>query len=358
MLPSVWLNAWFYSGLAGSVVSMISYVLATRYLYRIAHGLTGNRSPGGRRRSAAANPNVLYLQSTPIPDVLLIACISADRIYHLMRWCQTARTGNGRRRCRHAARSLTGYEARAWTRVLAAVACGGVAAAARCRSARQAQPRQADLAFTPPSVQRYCRVADLEPGHLPQRALLPARLQLPGSARVGVLAVIPVALILGYLFAVLQDQRRRRRRAAATRRCLSAAAATVARCLRGGRHRHPQRSASVPGVRHPAADDRAAAWLAPTTTAARCLMESPATRRRPLDAHPARLDHLRGQRPAVVPALRAPAGRTRHPVDPMRRTPGHTDQVWRQLHASPGLAHYTLVYSDPDHLIYTERPAT
>ncbi len=40
----------------------------------------------------------------------------------------------------------------------------------------------------------------------------------------------------------------------------------------------------------------------------------------------------------------------------MRRTQGDPDQVWQQLHGRPALARYALVYSDPDHLIYTERP--
>ena len=37
-----------------------------------------------------ANPNVLYLQSTPMTEMLLIACIAAA-VYYLMRWCQTGR---------------------------------------------------------------------------------------------------------------------------------------------------------------------------------------------------------------------------------------------------------------------------
>ena len=57
------------------------------------------------------------------------------------------------------------------------------------------------------------------------------------------------------------------------------------------------------------------------------------------------------------PALRAPAGHGIRWIV-MRRTPGHPDQVWQQLHGRPALARYSLVYSDPDHLIYTERPPT
>jgi hypothetical protein len=36
----------------------------------------------------AVNPNVLYMQATPLTELLLIACI-AGAIYHLMRWCES-----------------------------------------------------------------------------------------------------------------------------------------------------------------------------------------------------------------------------------------------------------------------------
>jgi putative flippase GtrA len=89
MLPIVWVNSWYYSGLAGSLPSMISYVLTTRYLYLTGVGLTGNKMAGlVAAVFFAANPNVVYMQSTPMTELLLIACIAAT-VYHLMRWCQT-----------------------------------------------------------------------------------------------------------------------------------------------------------------------------------------------------------------------------------------------------------------------------
>lgn len=90
MLPFIWIGSWYYSGLAGSLVSMLSYVLTTRYLYLTGAGLTGNRMAGLVAAAFfALNPNVLYLQSTPMTELLLIACIAAT-VYHLMRWCQTS----------------------------------------------------------------------------------------------------------------------------------------------------------------------------------------------------------------------------------------------------------------------------
>jgi hypothetical protein len=66
-------------------------VLAVRYAYLTATGLTGNRAGGVVAAVAfGANPNVLYLQSTPMTELPLIACIAAT-VYYLMRWSQTGR---------------------------------------------------------------------------------------------------------------------------------------------------------------------------------------------------------------------------------------------------------------------------
>lgn len=90
-LPFIWVNAWYYSGFAGSLISMLAYVMTVRYAYLTATSLTGTRAGGVVAAVAfGANPNVLYLQSTPMTELLLIACI-AGTVYYLMRWCQTGR---------------------------------------------------------------------------------------------------------------------------------------------------------------------------------------------------------------------------------------------------------------------------
>jgi putative flippase GtrA len=90
-LPFIWVGAWYYSGFAGSVISMASYVVTVRYVYLTATSLTGSRTGGlVAAITFGANPNVLYLQSTPMTELLLIACIAAT-VYYLLRWC---RTGN------------------------------------------------------------------------------------------------------------------------------------------------------------------------------------------------------------------------------------------------------------------------
>ncbi|UBU09771.1 glycosyltransferase family 39 protein [Nonomuraea gerenzanensis] len=95
-LPAVWHDGLFYSGLAGSLISMVSYVVTVRYAYLIAAGMAGTDAV--RRRAAgltaagllALNPNLLYLQSTPMTELLLFACIAAA-VHHLAQWCRTGR---------------------------------------------------------------------------------------------------------------------------------------------------------------------------------------------------------------------------------------------------------------------------
>ncbi|MEV1121963.1 glycosyltransferase family 39 protein [Actinosynnema sp. NPDC049800] len=87
-LPLVVDESWYHAGVLPSAVSMCAYVAAAGWLYRIGLALTGRR--GGGMTTAlvfCANPNVLYLQSTPMTEALLLACLAAAT-WHLLRWCR------------------------------------------------------------------------------------------------------------------------------------------------------------------------------------------------------------------------------------------------------------------------------
>jgi energy-converting hydrogenase Eha subunit C len=89
MLPLIWFTPFYYSGFAGSVVSMLSYVVACVYVYKIARGLTGARIPAlAGVLVFALNPNILYMQSTPMTELLLFAAIAA-MTYYIQKWVQT-----------------------------------------------------------------------------------------------------------------------------------------------------------------------------------------------------------------------------------------------------------------------------
>lgn len=77
------------SGFGGSVLSMVSYVVTTGCLYRAALGLTDRRVAGlAAVLVFATNPNVLYMQSTPMTELPLLAGASAA-VASIVSWCRT-----------------------------------------------------------------------------------------------------------------------------------------------------------------------------------------------------------------------------------------------------------------------------
>ncbi len=83
-------SSWYFSGIGACILPMASYVAATGWLYRTGLDLTGNRIAGLTTALVfATNPNVLYLQSTPMTEIPLFACITAA-ISSLIRWQRTA----------------------------------------------------------------------------------------------------------------------------------------------------------------------------------------------------------------------------------------------------------------------------
>ena len=88
MLPLVWSDYMYWSGLAGSIVAMASFILATGFIYKIALLLTDDKRAGLVASLVfALNPNLLYMQSTPMWETMIILCMVAS-VYFLMRWGQ------------------------------------------------------------------------------------------------------------------------------------------------------------------------------------------------------------------------------------------------------------------------------
>lgn len=86
MVPTIWNDFMWHSGLAGAIQSMISFVatglIIYQFLKRVGVGLLG-RLVGVAM--FAANLNVLYLQSTAMTELLLIAMMTAGA-YFLVMW--------------------------------------------------------------------------------------------------------------------------------------------------------------------------------------------------------------------------------------------------------------------------------
>lgn len=89
MMPFVWNDFLWHSGLAGAITSMVSYV-ATGFLIYQTLKLLGV-GVWGRAMGVlvfALNLNILYLQSTAMTELLLLATSTAGS-YYLMKWSKT-----------------------------------------------------------------------------------------------------------------------------------------------------------------------------------------------------------------------------------------------------------------------------
>src|SRR5579864_7118314 len=88
MLPFIWNDTLWHTGLAGSFVAMPCYVISTIYLFLAARRLTHNsRASFVGTLVFLLNPNILYLQSTPMSELVLIATM-AIACYYFLAWAQ------------------------------------------------------------------------------------------------------------------------------------------------------------------------------------------------------------------------------------------------------------------------------
>jgi cellulose synthase/poly-beta-1,6-N-acetylglucosamine synthase-like glycosyltransferase len=89
MLPFVWNDYLWHTGLAGSFVGLPCYIVASIYLFLAARRVTGSsRASFVGTLLFILNPNVLYLQATPLSEIVLIATM-AMTFYHFLAWIQS-----------------------------------------------------------------------------------------------------------------------------------------------------------------------------------------------------------------------------------------------------------------------------
>lgn len=89
MIPTIWNDFMWHSGLAGAIISMISFVVTGVLIYKFLENL--NVGIFGRLAGViifATNLNILYLQSTAMTELLLLAVMTAG-VYELMLWHKT-----------------------------------------------------------------------------------------------------------------------------------------------------------------------------------------------------------------------------------------------------------------------------
>jgi hypothetical protein len=85
--PFIWNDYLWHSGLAGSFVSMICYVVTAVFLFLSARRLTRSHASFIGVLLFILNPNVLYLQSTPMSELVCLATLAMTG-YYFLSWTQ------------------------------------------------------------------------------------------------------------------------------------------------------------------------------------------------------------------------------------------------------------------------------
>lgn len=91
MLPFVWNDWMFHTGLAGALPSMAAYVITAVYAARLGRLAFQSKWAGWLAALVVMlNPDVLYMQSTPMSEVELLAT-TLVAVYYLVRWAHMYR---------------------------------------------------------------------------------------------------------------------------------------------------------------------------------------------------------------------------------------------------------------------------
>ena len=73
MLPFVWVNTLWQSGIAGAIPGMVAFVLGTLGLFRLVSARAGQLPAFLAAAIYALNPNLLYMQTTAMNEPIFLA---------------------------------------------------------------------------------------------------------------------------------------------------------------------------------------------------------------------------------------------------------------------------------------------
>lgn len=86
IVPFVWLDPLYYSGVAGAFISTPAFILGGIYLYKSLKKMVLNRFiPFIGSVLYASNINLLYIQTTPMSESLFLCCVFGA-LYHFIKW--------------------------------------------------------------------------------------------------------------------------------------------------------------------------------------------------------------------------------------------------------------------------------
>ncbi len=91
MLPFIWSQELYSTGIAGSLISMGSFVITALFLYKTVYLVTDNRIAGSIATLVfITNPNVLFMQSTAMSELQLFALLIVP-VYFMVCWAREPR---------------------------------------------------------------------------------------------------------------------------------------------------------------------------------------------------------------------------------------------------------------------------
>ncbi|MFO7695280.1 MAG: hypothetical protein R6V57_19505 [Vicinamibacterales bacterium] len=147
MIPVQW-DVFYRTGAFGVALSVVSFAVSVWVIVRLTLGITGSRAAAvAAALVVALNPNVLYLQSTPMTEPMLMALVLLSAWFGIDVFRSGDPAATRRAGASMAAAVLTRYEA--WPFAAALLAIGGVSALGQGRSLREAAVLTARLAIYP-----------------------------------------------------------------------------------------------------------------------------------------------------------------------------------------------------------------
>ncbi len=81
MLPLVWIDALWRSGIAGSIPSMVAYIVGTLGIYRLVRARASTLAAYFAAGIYALNPNLLYMQTTAMNEPIFLAFFIWTLVY-------------------------------------------------------------------------------------------------------------------------------------------------------------------------------------------------------------------------------------------------------------------------------------
>ena len=98
MLPFVWIDALWRSGIAGSIPSMVAYVVGTLGIFRLVRARASALAAYFAAAIYALNPNLLYMQTTAMNEPIFLAFFIWTLVY-LDEFLRATSASDGSARC-------------------------------------------------------------------------------------------------------------------------------------------------------------------------------------------------------------------------------------------------------------------